>query len=327
MQVKGSFFVARRLLITERFGPQAWDELVDDMARVDPVFARPILITTLLSGDQYIRFQEEICRRFFGGDENAYWTIGEAAAQWALTVGPYAQVARDGYVGLVSRLPLVWSMYFTEGNAEATTLSDRLRVRITGNTLPHISVELGVMGFVARALTFVGAKVLPARRVVGVGGGDGLVIHYDFPFDLADWSLVGVAGRAFVLRLGAVAPATEQLTAAVRAAVAQVHPQKAVFLADIRASSVWSPKDADILGDMLRHNNPAVERTAVLLSAKPTLALQVDRLLRGDAQRRAFEKQGEALDWLAAVLSPIEDRALRENVDKPSPERAPARGV
>lgn len=330
MQVKGSFFAARRQFITERFGRKAWDDLVSDMARVDAVFGKPILITSLLSGAPYAAFQEEICRRFFGGDENAYWTIGEAAAQWALTVGPYAQVARDGYAGLVSRLPLVWSMYFTEGNAQATTLADGLRVRISGNALPHISVELGVMGFVARAVALVGTKVLPARRVVGVADGDGDVIHYDFPFDLADWSLERVSDRVFVLRLGNTAPPAEDLARAIGAALEQAKPQKAIFFADVRRSTVWAPRDAEVLGAMLRRNTPSLGRTAVLLSDKATLALQTERLIRdSDAvRRRTFVRQNDAVSWLAEVLVPGEVQALENFLDAtPISSRAPAASV
>jgi len=182
MKAKGSFFAGRRTFITGRFGEERWKQFVITLAKVDPVFAAPILITSLIPIESYARFQEAVAKEFFGGDENSYWEMGEAAAIWALTDGPYAALARDkSYRGIIEKLPLVWTMYFTEGKLDVVDEGGKVvTFKITGNGLPHVCVEYAVMGFGRKALEMVGKKPKSMKRLRGATDGDGSVVHYEF---------------------------------------------------------------------------------------------------------------------------------------------------
>ncbi len=180
MKAKGSFFVGRREYIVSTFGEERWKQFVLQLAREDPAFAAPILATTLLPMASYARFQEGCAREFFDGDDQSYWVMGAAAAAWGLTAGPYAALARDkSYVGILEKLPLAWSMYFTAGKLETAAEPDYASFKITGNALAHICVEYTVIGFGRKALEMVGKKPKTTRRLRGVTDGDGSVIHYE----------------------------------------------------------------------------------------------------------------------------------------------------
>ncbi len=92
--------------------------------------------------------------------------------------------------------------------------------------------------------------------------------------------------------------------AAIGAEIRRVAPTPVVFAADIRALQVMSPDVAEKFLGMLRVNNSAVQRTAVLIASdRGVLALQVERLIHsgGNAQRRTFDTPREAIAWLAEV--------------------------
>lgn len=183
MQAKGSFFVGRKTFIVQRFGEARWNQFVEKLARLDPTFKSPVLATSLLPVSTYAFFQEQCAREFFGGDENSYWEMGEAAAVWALTDGPYAALAKDkNYKILMDKLPLVWTMYFTVGRLDAKAFDDHAEFKITGNGLPHVCVEYAVMGFGRKAIEMVGKKTKTTKRLKGVKDGDGSVVHYEFWF-------------------------------------------------------------------------------------------------------------------------------------------------
>ena len=111
------------------------------------------------------------------------WEMGEAAAVWALTDGPYAALAKDkSYRALVDKLSLVWTMYFTAGRLETKAFDDHAEFKIVGNGLPHVCVEYAVMGFGRKAIEMVGKKTKTSKRLVGVKDGDGSVVHYEFWF-------------------------------------------------------------------------------------------------------------------------------------------------
>lgn len=183
MQAKGSFYVGRKTFITERFGADRWERFARTLAASDPAFDKPILVTSLIPIDAYARFQEACAQEFFGGDTQSYWDMGEAAAVWALTDGPYAVLAKGrDYKLLMTKLPLVWSMYFTSGVLETTAHEDpsRSEFKVTGNKLQHICVEYAVMGFARKAISMMDKPILETRKVRGVLEGDGSVFHYVF---------------------------------------------------------------------------------------------------------------------------------------------------
>jgi len=182
MEVKGTFFVGRKQFIESRFGEAAWSGFIAALAVEDPVFLRPILATTLVPVASYLRFQEFSLKRFFDGDERAFWQIGEQSGAWALTDGPYKHYRQNQreFSEFVERcLPLIWSSYFTRGELKTSCLGDTVEGQIVDLPIWHVCFEYAVMGFMRRAIELAGFPVRQQLRIKGVSAGD-QAIHYRF---------------------------------------------------------------------------------------------------------------------------------------------------
>lgn len=176
------FFVGRRQFIVQRFSEARWTEFINHMAKLDPVFGRPILATTRVPIASYLRFQEESVKWFFHGDDKIYWELGEQSGEWALTVGPYKHYRQNQreFVEFVERsLPQIWSNYFTAGELHTSVRGSAIEGKIVNLPIWHVSFEYAVMGFMKRALEMAGGPIRSQTRVRGVSAGD-QAIHYRF---------------------------------------------------------------------------------------------------------------------------------------------------
>jgi hypothetical protein len=81
MHVKGTFFVGRKAFIIQQFGEARWSRFIERIAKKEPIFGEPILVTSLVPVEAYLSFQDELIQDLFGGDNNVYWTIGEKSAE------------------------------------------------------------------------------------------------------------------------------------------------------------------------------------------------------------------------------------------------------
>jgi hypothetical protein len=182
MEAKGMFFVGRRQYIVSRFGEARWDAFIAQMAKLDPVFARPILATTRVPIASYLRFNEECLRSIFAGDPQSYWIIGEESGAWALTAGPYKHYRenRTEFRTFIERsLPQIWSNYFTAGELKTSVEGTSVHAEIVGLPVWHLSFEYSVMGFLRRAIQLAGFPVQSQVRVRGVSAGHA-AIEYRF---------------------------------------------------------------------------------------------------------------------------------------------------
>lgn len=182
MHTKGTFFIGRKSYICEAFGEARWDAFLTRLAAADPVFARPILATTLVPSESYTRFQDALVKEFFDGDEQGYWITGEKAGEWALTEGPYKAFRAAGMEKLpllVANLPKIWDAYFDDARLVATLKDGAVDVRIEGLPVSHISLELTVMGFGEKAIELCTGKTPRTERLTGVKSGH-KDIHYRF---------------------------------------------------------------------------------------------------------------------------------------------------
>lgn len=182
MFAKGTFFVGRRAYIAERFGEAAWDEFLRDVALVDPVFAKPILATTLVPIESYFRFHERSVERFFRDEARPLWTIGEKSAEWSLTHGPYKHLKNNpkSLGEFVAKLPLIWTAFFTEGRLETRLIDDKtVDCDLLDLPVSHSSFEDAVMGYAKRALELVSGRTVVEHRLLGMQRGRNRV-HYQF---------------------------------------------------------------------------------------------------------------------------------------------------
>jgi len=90
--------------------------------------------------------------------------------------------------------------------------------------------------------------------------------------------------------------------------------QRAVSVADMSKTKVMPADAIRPLADMLKADNPAIERTAIVIGSDPLVDLQIWRLL-SDADsdaRRSFTNPDDALRWLHEVVSdPAEQERLQ----------------
>jgi len=87
-----------------------------------------------------------------------------------------------------------------------------------------------------------------------------------------------------------------------------------VGITDMSRVRVFAPADADLLIDVMRRDNPLVERAAIIINGDALLGMQIERLVR-EAQspsRRVFCFAAQAANWVAECLAPEEaERARR----------------
>ncbi len=172
MEAKGIFFVGRKQQVVGRLGVAPWDRFVERLGTLDELYRQPILPATRVPMPSYFLFQEESLREFHGGDEQAYWQIGESTGEWALREGPYRHYLdkRHEIGEFVERiLPQIWTNYFTEGELQTRVSGKIIEGAIVGIPVSHVSLEYSVMGFMRRAIALVGFPAVSQTRVAGLG--------------------------------------------------------------------------------------------------------------------------------------------------------------
>lgn len=175
MEVKGTFFAGRKAFITRQFGEPRWSQFIESISEQEPLFRDPILVTTRVPVSAYLTFQGALIREFFRGDEEAYWTIGEKSAEWALTEGPYKSFRNNPQSVerfILQSLPLLWSAYYTKGLVEVQLVTNVMQFRIYCLPVSHISFEYTVLGWVKKALQMIGLRAVTLKRLQGISTGD-----------------------------------------------------------------------------------------------------------------------------------------------------------
>jgi hypothetical protein len=175
MEVKGTFFAGRKAFITQQFGEPRWSQFIASLSEQEPLFGDPILVTTRVPVSAYLTFQEALIREFFDGNEEAYWTIGEKSAEWALTEGPYKSFRNNPQSVerfIMQSLPLLWSAYYTKGRIEVQLVTNVVQFRIYSLPVSHISFEYTVIGWVKKAMQMIGLRAVTLKRLQGISIGD-----------------------------------------------------------------------------------------------------------------------------------------------------------
>ena len=186
MEVRGSFFAGRKAFITRQFGELRWEQFLGGLAEREPIFGEQILVTTRVPVSAYLIFQDALIREFFDGNDEAYWTIGEKSAEWALTEGPYKQYRNNPQSHkkfILQSLPLLWSAYYTKGETEFTLNESGVHHRIHGLPVRHISFEYTNIGYLKKALQLIGLRRVTAKRIQGISAGD-QEIEYQISFSV-----------------------------------------------------------------------------------------------------------------------------------------------
>ncbi len=94
-----------------------------------------------------------------------------------------------------------------------------------------------------------------------------------------------------------------------------LHARRVVLCTDLRATQLFAPEVANRIIDLMRSDNPRVERNGVLGNESGIFTLQVQRLLieaRSPGRRRIFTDANELQAWLSESLAPDESTRLRD---------------
>ncbi|MEW5847678.1 MAG: hypothetical protein AB2A00_02650 [Myxococcota bacterium] len=97
---------------------------------------------------------------------------------------------------------------------------------------------------------------------------------------------------------------------------------RVVALVDLRQCGVVPTEVAEQFIQMLKKDNPVMERSAFLLdSGQATLGLQVERIIReaGNPNRRSFRTATEAVTFVSEVVTPEERAAVQAFVEESQP--------
>jgi len=87
-----------------------------------------------------------------------------------------------------------------------------------------------------------------------------------------------------------------------------------VGIMDMSRVRVFAPEDATLLLEVMRRDNPRVERTAIIINGEVLFTMQMERLLlhSGSRARRLFKSLDDAISWLNEVFTPEEAARARE---------------
>jgi len=181
MRIKGTALLARKAIIEEAFGKEAWSKLLADMRRTRPFFDEPVTASSLIPVPDFLGIHDEIITRFYRGDTNAYFRLGEQSAEWALTVGPYKSfMTRKDLASFVDSFPALWAAYFHETTSTCAATLNGDVITLDARDLPvwHPYFEFLVAGYMKKGLELLGARVAMQRVRGGPDGGK--AFRYDF---------------------------------------------------------------------------------------------------------------------------------------------------
>lgn len=159
MEVKGTAFIARKAMLEKEHGAERFADVFRKVAARDSVFRSPILATTRIPVEAFIRFNDAVVKELYAGDEQSYVHFGEGSAIWALTSGPYKHlVANKSVSEFAASAPNIYRNYFTAGEARAEVTGNRVTLQLLGIDRPHVYFEYAIMGYFKRGLELVSGR-------------------------------------------------------------------------------------------------------------------------------------------------------------------------
>ena len=161
MQIKGTAILARQEQIRRMFGKERLRVFMEKMSWRFPEFSDTIFVTSRISLESFLAFQQELIATFFPDDDDPYFHIGTQAAQWAFTEGPYSRmIERRGLTidVFLSQVPSeIWSKYYDFGAMKISADENNIQAVITGIPVEHPYFVRTISGFMLRSAQLIGA--------------------------------------------------------------------------------------------------------------------------------------------------------------------------
>lgn len=181
LEVKGTAFLARKVMLEHERGVAAFASVLGKLSRADQaVFSRPILATTRIPVDAFLRLNDAIVDELYGGDELSYFGFGKQSASWSLTQGPYKHLVQSRSVAeFVASAPTLYRNYFTAGDAKGVLDDGVVRLRLfgIGSSHRHVYFEYAIMGYFEHGLRLVSGRDVRMSALQGFSKGDNEVLY------------------------------------------------------------------------------------------------------------------------------------------------------
>jgi hypothetical protein len=180
MNVKGTAFLARKLLLERQFGEEDAKRMLEAAVAAVADFPPLVLASTSIPMTPFLALQDELLRRHFGNDPKSFFRFGEMSADWALVKGPYKGLAADKDIdGFATQGAALFRTYFDTGNATTSLHDDHIVYRIDDvpKAFRHVYVEYATLGYFTRALEILGATNVETKRIRGFSIGSDDVLY------------------------------------------------------------------------------------------------------------------------------------------------------
>ena len=161
------------MIVTRRFGSDAWSQLFANVAASHPCFRSPLTAASQVPLSDFLAFHDEIARRLFAGDLSSYGELGEQSAVWALEDGPYRKLIAGGALSqFVEAFPQLWHTYFAEttSTCRAALVGNNVELEVSGLPEWHPYFEYLVAGYMKGALGLLCVNPIEAMQVRGGSG-------------------------------------------------------------------------------------------------------------------------------------------------------------
>ncbi len=186
MEVKGIAFVSRKKAIIAQFGEDKFNELMNEVGENDEFFKthRDISMSDMFPVEKYLLFNDHMLKKFYNNNINAYWTMGEKSAEFALVDGPYKVLLKNRNIerALTESLPVIWKLYYTAGDVRIKCETGAAEVEFYNLPMNHSYFENTFMGYVHKLIELCGGKSITYEKIKTIERGD-REINYKFHYN------------------------------------------------------------------------------------------------------------------------------------------------
>jgi len=184
MRVNSNALLARKMIVTRKFGAEAWNQIFKRLARVHPCLRAPLTASSQVPLTEFLAFNEELVDRLYGGDAKAtYFDLGEQSAAWAFVDGPCKSYIDRREIGqLATSFAQIWRAYYTEttSKCEGKVTDDGVEFTVSGLPAWHPYFEYLFTGFMKGAMEMVCANPVEATRLRRGQGEFTYLLHTGF---------------------------------------------------------------------------------------------------------------------------------------------------
>jgi DNA-binding CsgD family transcriptional regulator len=181
MRVNSNALLARKMIVTRRFGAEAWNQIFRRLARLHPCLRAPLTASSQVPVAEFLAFNEELADRLYGGDASStYFDLGEQSAAWAFVDGPCKSFIEQREIGqLAESFALIWRAYYTEtaSSCQGKVTRDGVEFSVAGLPHWHPYFEYLFTGFMKGAMELVCANPVEATRLRGDSEGFTYLLH------------------------------------------------------------------------------------------------------------------------------------------------------